>query len=108
MGKRFLALPFLAALVLTSSSFAATMAWEVTGMDTFGTIDLSNGNFNHISNLGFLPAGLGQVGGALFTALEGGTRPVQIEHGDRNSDRGGQFEHQLLRLRIHKQRSIYD
>lgn len=48
-----------------------------------------NGNFNHISNLGFLPAGLGQVGGALFTALEGGTRSVQIEHGDRNSDRGG-------------------
>lgn len=45
MGKRFLALPFLAALVLTSSSFAATMAREVTGMDTFGTIDLSKRQF---------------------------------------------------------------
>ncbi len=61
-----------ATLAFSSSVFADTVAWEATGDNLFGSLDLNTGSFNQVSNLGFTPAGLGEVGGNLYTTDAGG------------------------------------
>lgn len=57
-----------AGLVLSLGLSATPLVWEATGNNLFGTLDLSTGAFNQVSNLGFTPSGLGEVGDALYTA----------------------------------------
>ncbi len=62
-------------LALSVSAFADTVAWDAIGNGTnqFGSLDLNNGNFSLVSNLGFTPDGLGEIGQTLYTAASGGT-----------------------------------
>ncbi len=60
-------LTFLSALAFSGGLFASSMVWDATGNNQFGTLNLSAGNFTEISNLGFTPAGLGEIGDALYT-----------------------------------------
>jgi len=62
-------------LALSIGAFADTVVWDAIGNGTnqFGSLDLNNGNFSHVSNLGFTPDGLGEIGQTLYTAQSGGT-----------------------------------
>ncbi|HEY7209329.1 MAG TPA: PEP-CTERM sorting domain-containing protein [Bryobacteraceae bacterium] len=73
MRKRFLAVSFFAVFGLASLSFADTMAWQITEVKTFGTVNLNTGKFNKVSDLPFIAAGLGQVAGTLYVPVFGGT-----------------------------------
>lgn len=57
---------------------ADTMAWDVTQSNQFGTLNLSTGEYSQISDLGFTPSGLGQLGNTLYTAVGGGTALYSI------------------------------
>jgi hypothetical protein len=64
--------------VLSSAAYADTMAWDVTETHQFGTANLTTGEFTQIGDLGFTPAGLGQIGQNLYTADGGGTTLYSI------------------------------
>jgi PEP-CTERM motif len=66
------ALLVVAALACSSAVFADTVAWDATGNNLFGSLDLTTGEFTQVSNLGFTPAGLGQIGSTIYTATAGG------------------------------------
>ena len=51
-------------LAFGGASFADTVAWDVTQTHNFGTLDLTTGQFNQVSNFGFTPAGIGEIGGS--------------------------------------------
>jgi PEP-CTERM motif-containing protein len=59
-------------------SFASTMAWDVTQTHKFGTLNLATGQFSQISNFGFTPGGIGEVGGSIFTTDGGGNTLFSI------------------------------
>lgn len=65
-------LTFLAVLALSTSAFADAVAWDVTGQNKFGMLDLNNGTFAGVSTLPFMAAGLGVAGGSVYTAVSGG------------------------------------
>src|SRR5579883_147432 len=67
-----------AALLFSSAALGDTLAWDVTGQNTFGTLDHNTGNFNQVANFGFTPAGIGEVNGVLYTSLSGGTQLYQV------------------------------
>ena len=67
-----------AALLFTSVAAADTMAWDVTGQNTFGKLNLNTGTFTQVANFGFTSAGLGEANGYLYTALWGGTQLYSI------------------------------
>ncbi len=69
---------FLAALALSTCAFADTMTWVATGANQFGTLDLNTGSYSTISDLGFIPAGLGEIGSTVYTADEGGTTLYKV------------------------------
>jgi hypothetical protein len=60
-------------LILAFGLSATPLVWEATGNNQFGTLDLSTGAFTQLSNLGFTPSGLGEVGDALYTSEFGGS-----------------------------------
>ncbi|MBV8866569.1 MAG: PEP-CTERM sorting domain-containing protein [Acidobacteriaceae bacterium] len=62
----------LAALAFSGFASADPVAWDVTGQNQFGSLDLSNGNFAPITTFPFIAAGLGVDGGSVYTAVEGG------------------------------------
>ena len=45
----------------------------------FGALDLNNGGFKYVSDLGFTPAGLGVAGGTLYTAMGGGSQLYTLD-----------------------------
>jgi PEP-CTERM motif len=73
------ALLIFAALACSSGVFADTVAWDATGNNLFGSLDLTTGAFNEVSNLGFTPAGLGQIGSTIYTANSGGMSLYSID-----------------------------
>lgn len=62
-----------AGLVLSIGLSATPLVWEATGNNQLGTLNLSNGAYTDVTNLGFTPAGLGEVGDALYTSDFGGS-----------------------------------
>ncbi len=62
----------LAVLALSTCAFADPLAWDVTGQNQFGSLDLNNGTFTGVSTLPFMAAGLGVDGGSVYTAVSGG------------------------------------
>lgn len=65
-------LTLLTFLAVAGCAFADSVAWEVTGQNHFGMADLSTGSFNMVSNIGFIAAGLGEIGNTVYTANSGG------------------------------------
>jgi hypothetical protein len=59
-------------LLLGCTSFATPIAWDVTQTHLFGKLNLGTGQFSQISNFGFTPAGIGEIGNSLFTTDAGG------------------------------------
>ncbi len=70
MRKRFLT--FLSVLAFSSCALADPVAWDVTGQNQFGTLDLNNQSFSAITTFPFIAAGLGVDGSKLYTAVSGG------------------------------------
>ncbi len=71
MGRRVLT--SLAVLVFSSCAFADSTAWDVTGQNQFGALDLNNGNFTALITFPFIAAGLGVDGNMLYSAVSGGS-----------------------------------
>jgi hypothetical protein len=67
-----------AGLILSLGLSATPLVWEATGNNLFGTLNLSNGTFTELSNFGFTPSGLGEVGDALYTSEFGGSTLFSI------------------------------
>ncbi len=67
-------------LAFGGASFADTVAWDVTQTHNFGKLDLTTGQFNQISNFGFTPAGIGEIGNrTLYTTDAGGSTLFSID-----------------------------
>lgn len=62
-----------AGLILSLGLSATPLVWDATADNMLGKLDLSTGVFTQTASLGFTPAGLGEVGDALFTADGGGS-----------------------------------
>lgn len=73
---------FLAVLAFSSCAFADSMAWDTTGQNQFGTLDLNTGNFSVLTTFPFLAAGLGLDGGVIYTAVSGGLGLYSINLND--------------------------
>ncbi len=78
-----------AALVLSVGLSASSMVWDATGNNQFGTLNLSTGTFSEMSNFGFTPAGLGEIGDALYTGA--GANALLGEPNQRSAARDWQF-----------------
>jgi len=59
--------------LITQASWCDSLAFNVGSNGTFGVLDLSTGALTQTGNIGFTPAGLGEIGSTLFTAAYGGT-----------------------------------
>jgi hypothetical protein len=77
-------LTVLTALIFSGGLFASPLVWDATGNNQLGKLDLSTGAFTLVTDLGFTPAGLGEVGNALFTADGGGSTLYSV-----NPNNGG-------------------
>ncbi len=66
-------LVFAAVFSLSTCAFADALAWDVTGQNQFGKLNLQTGNFNALSSVGFIVAGLGEIGTTVYTAQSGST-----------------------------------
>ncbi len=77
MIMRFLTL--LGFLAFSTCAFADSMAWEVTGANLFGSLDLNNGNFSALSTFPFVAAGLGVDGSTVYTAEFGGAGLYSVD-----------------------------
>ena len=71
---KHLARGFLVSSLLSGAiaAHADTLVYAAVGTGTnageFGALDLNTGNFTSLGNLGFAPAGLGEVGSTVYTA----------------------------------------
>src|SRR5271157_4914342 len=68
------AMPVFAALLflgLQPYAGADDFAYEATGNNNFGTIDLTTGAYTQIGNMGALLSGLGVAGGNVYGGIEG-------------------------------------
>ncbi|HEX4168248.1 MAG TPA: PEP-CTERM sorting domain-containing protein [Bryobacteraceae bacterium] len=54
------------------------MAWVADQSQNFGSVDLNTGASTTISSLGFIAAGLGEIGSTVYTGPEGGTTLYSI------------------------------
>jgi PEP-CTERM motif len=75
-------LSFFAVLAFSSCAFAGAVAWDVTGQNQFGSLDLNNGTFTGASTFPFIAAGLGVDGGSVYTAVSGGLGLYSINPSD--------------------------
>jgi hypothetical protein len=81
--RRSLAGFFVAAmLVFVLASAGAVMAdniaYEATGSDNFGTVNLNTGVYTQIGNMGQLLSGLGVANGAIYGGVEGGSTLYRV------------------------------
>jgi hypothetical protein len=75
-----------ASFVMGEPAFADTSAYESTGGDTFGTIDLSSGVYTNIGSTSYLGtpillSGLGAFGGGVYGGGEGLTGLFKVNQG---------------------------
>jgi hypothetical protein len=68
-----LAAALVVSIGLPAGLSATPLVWEATGNNLFGTLNLSTGTFAELTNFGFTPTGLGEIGDALYTGEFGGS-----------------------------------
>ncbi len=66
------------AFALSGCAFADTLVWDANGIDQFGTLNVRTGEFTQVSDLGFIPAGLGEIGQNVYTAEWGSVNLLAV------------------------------
>ena len=69
---------FATLLFLTSAAFADDFAYDFTGSNQWGTIDLNTGVFTQLGNTGTLLAGIGTLNGNYYGGQWGGSTLYQV------------------------------